>query len=253
MSRKQINWIAPKPTGFTLVELLVVIAIIGVLIALLLPAVQAARESARRAQCTNNLKQLGLALQNFHGANNVVPCARWNGGSPSWMALLMPYMEAGNKFDLWDFEKPYRDPANKLAREATAPVFTCPNRRAPGALSGDHPINVPKTNPPGAVGDYAACYNDRQTASEYDPNATGVIISSSHWGKVNWRSNISFKNITDGLSNTFFCGEKHLVLAEFGYRFGDQSIYNGGEIQSYCRLAGPSFPLTNGPQCPGSS
>jgi prepilin-type N-terminal cleavage/methylation domain-containing protein len=248
MLRRQVAWIVRKPKGFTLVELLVVIAIIGVLVALLLPAIQAAREAARRAHCTNNLKQLGLAMQNFHGANNVVPCARWNGGSPSWMALLMPYMEAGNQFALWDFEKPYRDPANKLAREATASVFTCPTRRAPEMLSSDLPINDPKNNPPGAVGDYAGCHGDSKGASEYDPNARGVIISSKGWGKKHWSSDISFKRITDGLSSTFFAGEKHVVEAEFGYRYGDQSIYNGGEWQSYCRVVGPDFRLGNGPE-----
>jgi type II secretory pathway pseudopilin PulG len=85
------------------VELLVVIAIIGILVALLLPAIQAAREAARRTQCVNNLKQYGIALHNFHDAHEVVPPARWNGGSPSWLALLMPFMEGQNEFDLWNF------------------------------------------------------------------------------------------------------------------------------------------------------
>lgn len=238
---------ARERRGFTLVELLVVIAIIGILIGLLLPAVQAAREAARRTQCTNNLKQLGLALQNFHDAHGVVPCARWNGGSPSWMALLMPYMEGGNEYDLWDFTKPYRDPANKFAREVTSPVFACPTRRSPGSLSRDHFINAPQVNPPGALGDYAACHGDSKGASQYDPNARGVIITSKGWGKVNWSSNISFNRITDGLSKTIFCGEKHVVEPEFGFRFGDQSIYNGNEWQSYCRSVGPDFRLSNGP------
>jgi prepilin-type N-terminal cleavage/methylation domain-containing protein len=248
MSRQQQSQSDRKQEGaFTLVELLVVIAIIGVLIALLLPAVQAARESARRAQCTNNLKQIGLALQNFHSAHGVVPCARWNGGSPSWMALLMPYMEAGNQYALWDFTRPYRDPKNKSAREATASVFNCPTRRIPGSLSHDHQMNDPQNNPPGAVGDYAGCHGDSKGGSEYDPNARGVIISSKGWGKTHWSSDISFKRITDGLSTTVFAGEKHVVEAEFGFRYGDQSIYNGGEWQSYCRVVGPEFRLGNGP------
>jgi prepilin-type N-terminal cleavage/methylation domain-containing protein len=190
--------------AFTLVELLVVIAIIGILIALLLPAIQAAREAARRSQCTNNLKQISIALQNFHDTNKCVPCARWNSGSPSWMALLMPFVEEVNAYGLWNFDKPYRDPANKQAREVTVSIFTCPSRRSPGALSQDHVINAPTTNPPGAVADYAASYGDKNPGSEYDPNAKGVIITSFGYGKARWSSNISFKRIPDGLSKTFF-------------------------------------------------
>src|SRR5215210_4645960 len=107
-----------KPrSGFTLIELLVVIAIIGVLIALLLPAVQAAREAARRIQCTNNLKQLGLGLHNYHSANETFPPGgsrnpydppNKTDGSPSWSswsahALLLPYLEQKPLYDAANF------------------------------------------------------------------------------------------------------------------------------------------------------
>lgn len=87
--------------GFTLVELLVVIAIIGILIALLLPAVQAAREAARRSQCTNNLKQLGLAIHNFHDVNNVFPIGQPDDDNDNyaWGAYILPYVEQKQMYD----------------------------------------------------------------------------------------------------------------------------------------------------------
>src|SRR5262245_24097276 len=97
--------------GFTLVELLVVIAIIGVLVALLLPAVQSARESARRTQCNNNLKQIGLAIHNFEGAYGTFPAAAtrvttapWMHG-PTWWIYTMPYMEQGNTYNRITFPR----------------------------------------------------------------------------------------------------------------------------------------------------
>ena len=146
-----------RSRGFTLVELLVVIAIIGVLTALLLPAVQAAREAARRAQCTNNLKQIGLAMLNFHNANkNFPPCAVatklacvppdcaqidvWgaakgtygnNGQGTSWMLAILPFMEETALYDRWDFTKTVLQ--NAAAAQQDVPSFLCPSRPSGGA------------------------------------------------------------------------------------------------------------------------
>ncbi len=105
-------------SGFTLIELLVVIAIISVLIALLLPAVQSAREAARRAQCVNNLKQIGLAMHNYHESRNALPAAEMtflglpNGTNFSALSQALPYMEQSNLFNALNFSMPDVDPTN---------------------------------------------------------------------------------------------------------------------------------------------
>src|SRR3984893_10986424 len=123
--------------GFTLVELLVVIAIIGVLVALLLPAIQAAREAARRTQCRNNLKQLAIALHNYHDARKILPPSieiAFNERPEStvkyisnWIIMVLPYMEQQNVYDQFNFTKYTSDPINRLARGADIPSLQCPS------------------------------------------------------------------------------------------------------------------------------
>src|SRR5690348_2677103 len=93
--------------AFTLIELLVVIAIIGILIALLLPAVQKVREAANRASCTNNLKQLALAIHNYHDSSSCLPPLRIDSNYATWFVLIMPYMEQENISRTWSFSMPY--------------------------------------------------------------------------------------------------------------------------------------------------
>ncbi len=144
-------------SGFTLVELLVVMAVIGLLVGLLLPAVQAAREAARRAKCLNNLKQIGLALHNYHDARHVFPPAYvgdsyttgsafgasypdGNGNGPTgfaWGAFILPFIEEQNLYDRFDFKSPCWAPVNAAPAQIKVPLFLCPS-----ATGGDDVFSV---------------------------------------------------------------------------------------------------------------
>jgi len=129
-----------RSRAFTLVELLVVIAIIGILIALLLPAIQAAREASRRAQCINNLRQQATAVQTFHSARKMLPSSRACDHKETWLVQIMPYI--GEK-PLWDQWKPgacFYD-QNKMARETLVPTYLCPNRGSVRPLVQSTPDN----------------------------------------------------------------------------------------------------------------
>ncbi len=121
--------------GFTLVELLVVIAIIGVLVSLLFPAVQGIREAARRTQCLNNLKQLGLALHNFESAHRVFPASGWtmvgpgnpNGKYMGWRPIILPFLEQGALADLYDPKLNWWESTNAVSAAVPVPGFECPS------------------------------------------------------------------------------------------------------------------------------
>ena len=127
-----------KNSAFTLVELLVVIAIIGILVAMLLPAVQSIREAARRTACTNNLRQIGLATVMFHDANDAFPPARtttpgprlrisFRNGPDSWFVRILPFMEQDNLFKEWDLHDVYRNQST-IATSTPVGSFLCPSR-----------------------------------------------------------------------------------------------------------------------------
>jgi prepilin-type N-terminal cleavage/methylation domain-containing protein/prepilin-type processing-associated H-X9-DG protein len=125
-----------RPAGFTLVELLVVIAIIGVLVALLLPAIQAAREAARRSSCGNNLKQLGLALQNYHDARKTFPYSAVvstanvvaSNLGPTWVVAILPFIEGGNVITLYNKQAFWMDAGSNMSfRASNLPFMICPS------------------------------------------------------------------------------------------------------------------------------
>jgi prepilin-type N-terminal cleavage/methylation domain-containing protein/prepilin-type processing-associated H-X9-DG protein len=201
--------------GFTLVELLVVIAIIGILVGLLLPAVQAAREAARRMQCTNNLKQIGLALHNYHDTHRKFPQGNYFDFSPggnvnsqwAWSAMILPFIEQGNMFNQLNvgpssFEAAANDPVKLVLLQTPLPAFICPsdaeagvNRNRPflakstgGLCSGmilPATVQFAKSNYPGCNGN----------------RGSDGVFSSGGGSK-------SIGEITDGTSNTIMVGER---------------------------------------------
>lgn len=243
--------------GFTLVELLVVIAIIGILIALLLPAVQAAREAARRTQCNNNLKQIGLASQSFHDTNKFLPSSRIWDHWATWAVQILPFMEQQALYEQWDMTQQYYTQAAGVV-ETQIPAYYCPSRRMPPqtSKSGDKPDNSkPNGNHlPGALSDYAACSGDFNYAGWFDGvNANGAIYTGQYTtnpsGTVikTWRGRVPLALILDGTSNTLLVGEKHVPQNQFTIGVGDGSIYNGDHEWNFARVAGPGYGLAKSP------
>ena len=195
------------PTAFTLVELLVVIAIIGVLVSLLLPAVQMAREAARRTQCLNNLKNVGLAVVMHHDAKRVFPKGRntrdFNG--VSWAFQLLPFMEEQAIYNAYDKNFRVDDEQNSIAMRSPVASFFCPSRRAPAAdRNFDNNNDPPRVLAAAAGGDYAA------NPGRYYMYAEEGKIDGAIAGPIFTFSEVRGRQVTDGLSKTFAIGERHI-------------------------------------------
>lgn len=274
-----------KRTAFTLVELLVVIAIIGILVGLLLPAVQAAREAARRMQCSNNIRQLALAVHNFESVQKILPPARLTprpgdtaeyscgGTQPTWFVHIMPFIEMNAQANQWNVYSGW-ETHPQLLRETASSIFYCPSRRAGlsigtasvgGSSSGGRlPCGCPIPGSgggaavTGALGDYAANHGDLTPGSVglptdfyYGGNGNGAMISSRpvcrSGNVIGFTDRIRFASIVDGTSHTFLVGEKHVPISRINQYPEDGPIYDGDSLPASARITGPGMPLAKGP------
>jgi len=205
--------------GFTLVELLVVIAIIAMLVTLLLPAVQAAREAARKTQCSNNLKQMGLAVLNYHSANGEFPPGGITEGPccntksrHCWTISILPFVEEQSLYDRYDFDVFNEDPQNEFVRQAIVPIYHCPSE--PSATQLDQPESGPGNNLLYRRGSYR-CMSGRVLGPERYWDRDNEL--PRHWRGVMHVVGVSnlkpekIKNIIDGTSKTLAIGEMATV------------------------------------------
>ncbi|MCA9204109.1 MAG: DUF1559 domain-containing protein [Pirellulaceae bacterium] len=193
--------------GFTLVELLVVIAIIGVLVAMLLPAVQAAREAARRSSCSNNLKQLGLALHNYHDTYKSFPYGSRNNTAPAktdlmgWTVSVLPFIEQGNIYDLMNTSFNWSEAPNVQFATQRMEAYLCPS--GPEVKADDN-TNYFTTHYYGVMGPTGV---NPQSLTNYPENTSGSHGGFSQAGIWYHNDVRGFNNIIDGTSNTFAFGE----------------------------------------------
>jgi prepilin-type N-terminal cleavage/methylation domain-containing protein/prepilin-type processing-associated H-X9-DG protein len=226
MSKRGNEMVSTSRRGFTLIELLVVIAIIAILIGLLLPAVQKVRESAARAKCQNNLKQMGLAFHNYHDANQRLPAgyvatAAYPDTTPGWGwgTYVLPYLEQDSLYRQLDLTKPVK---NSPAVQTVVRLYLCPSDNPPAdafTLS-DETFGTLLSAAPSS---YAGCVGDDDAEADGE-TGNGVLYRNSK---------VRFGDVTDGTSQTILVGERAWAQA--------QGVWAGAPQGAVMR-AGPQNP-----------
>lgn len=240
--------------GFTLIELLVGIAIVGILLALLLPAIQHVREAARRVSCKSNLRQLGLAFHGFHETHRALPSLDLADNWATWAVLVLPYIDQGNLYKQWDLHRQYY--VQPASAGADLQLFHCPSRHASGrgGRTGDatvYPSSGVRIGPAG-WSDYAAVWGTKRNLEDgpmiraFD-SATGTTAAPPRDRPdvrfQSWTFPIGFRNLSqDGTTNTILIGEKHLPPGA-----ADTSVFNGDHQLAYARVCGLQYPLMDDP------
>ncbi|MBI2480802.1 MAG: DUF1559 domain-containing protein [Planctomycetia bacterium] len=202
-----------RRAGFTLVELLVVIAIIGILVALLLPAVQAAREAARRMSCSNNMKQVGLALHNYHDTFKVFPPHSLDAlpkrNRLAWTVHLLPFIENQPLYDKFDFSVLYNVGSNNILGMTAVPVFHCPSNKSKTSslANGGESIGGVATFTTNYYGVMGPKGTNAQTNTAYPWSNVGPHGGFANSGFFKQNTSTSFAYITDGTSRAFAVGE----------------------------------------------
>ncbi|SFI47608.1 DUF1559 family PulG-like putative transporter [Planctomicrobium piriforme] len=231
--------------GFTLVELLCVMGVIAMLVGLLLPAIQGARESARRNSCKNNLRQLTLAVHEFHDAQQGLPAMDLGDHWATWCVLVLPNLDGANLYSNWDLQKQYYVQTGSAG--ADLPVFLCPSqsRTTQNMSAGDGLMYlVPPAFRVGPRGwsDYAGVSGTQvgladgafRRALDASGNPLNPAYSSPTTLISTWRWPVNFATLSiDGLSATLLLGEKFLPDAKT-----DSSHFNGDLQQGYVRACG---------------
>ena len=237
--------------GLTLVELLVVVAIIGLLVALLLPAVQSAREAARRTQCASHLKQIALATHAYDTSTRQLPPSRMSNCQATWAVFLLPFLEQQTAYSQWDLSLCTYDHPESV-RCTLVPSYLCPSRGAGRAMVEEMPD---PTHSAHAQVKYKLAYGDyncvtglaNRTGSDGVNHEGAIILLTPTWGAFSyprplpppWQARTSMGTIRDGTSQTLLFSEQSRVRAE------SESIYNGDVNQGL--FGGPSFPISNSP------